>query len=254
MAGVTLCERHGISSAPSALHVKWGAVRGDLVTLGASAQQMDELEQSLCAILSLLEVRDPDSTTIAATAFDVDPMVAHRAFCVRELRVGGEIIESSCEEGEVQLNAGSLARTLYHSVFDRVVAIVNTAFRLEALEDVRSISILDIFGFEMFEQNGFEQLCINYANEHMQYLFLNGVVMMRHREYEQEGITGFHETGFINESILQAFDCVPGIISLVDEECRLPSGSVENLTHKVCSLSTSCTMAPRIRASMRPSS
>ena len=108
MAGVTLCERHGISSAPSALHVKWGAVRGDLVTLGASAQQMDELEQSLCAILSLLRCAIPIRPRLRPRPLALTRWCASSLLCAGATG-GWRDHRELVREGEVQLNAGRRA-------------------------------------------------------------------------------------------------------------------------------------------------
>ena len=85
------------------------------------------------------------------------------------------------------------------------------------------ISVLDIYGFEVFGVNGFEQFCINYCNEKLQQLFIQVVLEQEQAEYQAEGIEWVHIPFFDNTFICTMIDGQPdGIFAIIDEECLRP--------------------------------
>lgn len=103
----------------------------------------------------------------------------------------------------------------------------------ESLSD-NFIGILDIFGFEYFEENSFEQLCINYANEHIQQIFNQHIFKMEQKEYAKEQIKWTYVEFKDNQAVLDVIEGKPGgILSLLDEECMLPKGSDEGFVSKL---------------------
>ncbi len=96
------------------------------------------------------------------------------------------------------------------------------------------IGVLDIFGFESFKVNSFEQLCVNYTNEKLQQLFNQYVFQTEQALYKKEGIE-FHLVDFPdNASIISLITAKPfSIFALIDEECKFPNGSVESYCNKL---------------------
>eukprot|EP00003_Mantamonas_plastica_P003813 TRINITY_DN1299_c0_g1_i7.p2 TRINITY_DN1299_c0_g1~~TRINITY_DN1299_c0_g1_i7.p2 ORF type:complete len:255 (+),score=114.09 TRINITY_DN1299_c0_g1_i7:1365-2129(+) len=95
------------------------------------------------------------------------------------------------------------------------------------------IGILDIFGFESFEVNSFEQLCINYANEKLQQLFNNHIFKQEQAAYKEEGVV-WEDVDFVdNEETLALIESKMGILSLLDEESRFPKATDETLISKL---------------------
>lgn len=102
--------------------------------------------------------------------------------------------------------------------------------------------MLDIFGFEYFEENSFEQLCINYANEKIQQLFNSHIFKMEQKEYAKEQIKWVYVEFKDNQAVLDLIEDKPdGVLSILDEECMIPKGTdegfVQKLRTRVCVLS-----------------
>ena len=97
-----------------------------------------------------------------------------------------------------------------------------------------SIACLDIFGFEVFEKNCFEQLCINYANETLQQQFNEFVFELEQKEYEAEGVDWKTISYPDNKKCLEMIETKPiGLLSLIDEQCLYPNGSDASLATKL---------------------
>ncbi|KAG5451461.1 Myosin-VIIa [Clonorchis sinensis] len=97
-----------------------------------------------------------------------------------------------------------------------------------------SIGILDIFGFEKFNKNSFEQLCINFANENLQQFFVRHIFKLEQEEYIAEGIEWTHIDFVDNQSTLNLIGAKPmNLLALIDEECQFPQGSDRSLLHKM---------------------
>ncbi|CAN0283439.1 unnamed protein product, partial [Discosporangium mesarthrocarpum] len=116
----------------------------------------------------------------------------------------------------------ALAKALYGRLFDWLVGNINLNISCEKKNVKSSISILDIFGFECFEHNSFEQLCINYTNETLQQQFNQFVFKMEQKEYTKEGI-GWSFVEFPDNQ-----DCLDliegkgnGLLTMLDDECRM---------------------------------
>ena len=96
------------------------------------------------------------------------------------------------------------------------------------------MGILDIFGFENFAQNSFEQLCINITNEQLQYFFNHSVFTWEQKEYVEEGLAWVPLTFTDNRPILDLFLSKPvGLLALLDEESRFPKSTDHSLAEKL---------------------
>jgi myosin VIIa len=102
------------------------------------------------------------------------------------------------------------------------------------LSTIHSLGILDIFGFENFQQNSFEQLCINYANENLQQFFVHHIFKLEQEEYNNENINWKHIAFEDNQRILDLIAMKSmNIIALIDEESRFPKGTDRSLCDKL---------------------
>ncbi|GER53908.1 myosin-like protein [Striga asiatica] len=120
----------------------------------------------------------------------------------------------------------SLAKFIYASLFDWLVEHVNYSLAIGKQHTGRSISILDIYGFESFKKNSFEQFCINYANERLQQHFNRHLFKLQQEEYELDGIDWTKIEFEDNQDCLDLFEKKPlGLISLLDEESHFPKAT-----------------------------
>ncbi|KAG8190757.1 hypothetical protein JTE90_024884 [Oedothorax gibbosus] len=112
------------------------------------------------------------------------------------------------------------AKGLYARLFDHLVKVVNSAMKTEITE--LTVGILDIYGFEIFHRNGFEQFCINYVNEKLQQIFIELTLKAEQEEYVQEGISWNSIEYFNNKIVCDLIEnktSPPGIMSIVDDVC-----------------------------------
>ena len=140
-----------------------------------------------------------------------------------------------CEEAR-----DSLAQSLYVNAFECFVATVNACVRKGADagtapgEDQRFVGLLDIFGFENFQVNSFEQLCINFTNERLQGQFMDALVKLRVLEYEREGVPVAEIDFPDNEAQLALIDGKSlGIFAALDDECSVPKGADAGFVEKM---------------------
>ncbi|CAL1546779.1 unnamed protein product [Lymnaea stagnalis] len=131
----------------------------------------------------------------------------------------------------------AMAKCVYGALFDWIVLKVNQALlakKHDSEHEGDSIGVLDIFGFEDFGNNSFEQFCINYANEHLQYYFNQHIFKFEQEEYQREGIQWKNIEFIDNTGSLELFSKRPsGLFYLLDEECSFPAATNETLLNKI---------------------
>ncbi|CAB3980876.1 unconventional myosin-IXa-like [Paramuricea clavata] len=152
----------------------------------------------------------------------------------RKKKTRTEQIVMSYKLEEAEDTRDALAKALYGALFDWIVLQVNhtLAMRYAEKKEIKgnSIGVLDIFGFEVFQQNSFEQFCINYANEKLQFYFNHHIFRMEQDEYKAEGISWSNVNYVDNSSCLDLIHAKPtGLFQLLDEESGL-SGNVASDT------------------------
>lgn len=114
----------------------------------------------------------------------------------------------------------ALAKHIYAKLFDFIVHIVNKGL-LSGRKQNCFIGVLDIYGFETFEKNSFEQFCINYANEKLQQQFNQHVFKLEQDEYLKEGIVWTMIDFYDNQPCIDLIETKLGVLDLLDEECRV---------------------------------
>lgn len=126
------------------------------------------------------------------------------------------------------------AKALYARIFDRLVSIINNAMQTTAGE--LNIGILDIYGFEIFQRNGFEQFCINYVNEKLQQIFIELTLKAEQEEYVQEGIQWKAIDYFNNKVVCDLIESKvpPGVFSVLDDICATMHATSEGVDAHLC--------------------
>eukprot|EP01060_Flectonema_neradi_P019617 TRINITY_DN2684_c4_g2_i1.p1 TRINITY_DN2684_c4_g2~~TRINITY_DN2684_c4_g2_i1.p1 ORF type:complete len:1181 (+),score=280.64 TRINITY_DN2684_c4_g2_i1:501-3545(+) len=164
-------------------------------------------------------VKNKDTLEDAADLLEVDPDTLERALTWKTLDMAGEMVDVQLDFQQTKEVRDALAKSIYEKVFDWVVAEVNKAFATK--DTTLMIGILDIYGFEIFEKNGFEQFCINYVNEKLQQIFIELTLKVEQEEYVKEQIKWETIKYFNNKIVCDLVEETkpPGLFSLLDDVC-----------------------------------
>ena len=152
------------------------------------------------------------------------------ALTVRTVQSRGENFKKSLSKSQAINARDAIAKTVYKRVFDWLVAAINDNISSRSNIVAATIGILDIFGFECFDHNSFEQLCINYANEALQKQFNSYVFEQELIEYSKEGIK-FNVSFNNNQESLDLIGI--HIFKILDDQCKLPNSSDERFASQL---------------------
>ncbi|XP_048201605.1 unconventional myosin-VIIb [Perognathus longimembris pacificus] len=155
--------------------------------------------------------------------------------------IRGEYVTRPLNIAQAADRRDAFVKGIYGRLFLWITQKINAAIFPPPSQDPRSvrraIGLLDIFGFENFQNNSFEQLCINFANEHLQQFFVQHVFTMEQEEYHSENITWDYIHYTDNRPTLELLALKPmSIISLLDEESRFPQGTDMTMLQKLTSV------------------
>ncbi|KAI4833103.1 hypothetical protein KUCAC02_016021 [Chaenocephalus aceratus] len=160
-----------------------------------------------------------------------------RAILSPRIKVGRDYVQKAQTQEQAEFAIEALAKASYERMFRWLVMRINKALDKTKRQGASFIGILDIAGFEIFELNSFEQMCINFTNEKLQQLFNHTMFILEQEEYQREGI----EWSFIDFG-LDLQPCIdliekpagpPGILALLDEECWFPKATDKSFVEKV---------------------
>ncbi|KAM6086767.1 unconventional myosin-Ig isoform 2-T2 [Chlamydotis macqueenii] len=222
------------------------AVEEAMGAIGFSPEELGSVRRILAAVLHLGNVRFAaegeaaaveDAAQLAALAelTATAPDDLRRALLARTVAAGGgELIEKGHSPKEAAYARDACAKAVYERLFCWIVGRVNAGIaargydaRLHGKSTV--IGVLDIYGFEIFDTNSFEQFCINYCNEKLQQLFIELVLRQEQAEYLREGIAWQSIEYFSNEPIVALVEQPHrGVLALLDEAC-LAAGTPTDL-------------------------
>ncbi|XP_060520743.1 unconventional myosin-Va isoform X2 [Cylas formicarius] len=135
---------------------------------------------------------------------------------------------------EAAFSRDALAKHIYAELFNWIVLMINKELESNAPR-YKFIGVLDIYGFETFETNSFEQFCINYANEKLQQQFNQHVFKLEQAEYIREGIEWKMIDFYDNQPCIDLIEAKLGVLDLLDEECKMPRGTDASWTEKLYS-------------------
>lgn len=145
-----------------------------------------------------------------------------------------ESVEMKLTVKQAEAAKDAVAKFLYSKVFDFLVKQLNDLLApAESNQISKFIAVLDIYGFEKFDTNSFEQFCINYANEKLQHEFNQQVFKLEQELYEREQIAWSFINFSDNQPCIDLIEIRGGILDLLDEECRFPNGGDESFLDKI---------------------
>uniref|UniRef100_H2SH47 Myosin, heavy chain 9a, non-muscle n=1 Tax=Takifugu rubripes TaxID=31033 RepID=H2SH47_TAKRU len=160
-----------------------------------------------------------------------------RAILSPRIKVGRDYVQKAQTQEQAEFAVEALAKASYERMFRWLVFRINKALDKTKRQGASFIGILDIAGFEIFELNSFEQLCINYTNEKLQQLFNHTMFILEQEEYQREGIEwSFIDFGLDLQPCIELIDKPagpPGILALLDEECWFPKATDKSFVEKV---------------------
>ncbi|XP_028318179.1 unconventional myosin-Vb isoform X5 [Gouania willdenowi] len=152
--------------------------------------------------------------------------------CHRKLVTASETYVKNMSAKQALNARDALAKHIYARMFEWIVEHVNKALHTSAKQH-SFIGVLDIYGFETFEINSFEQFCINYANEKLQQQFNSHVFKLEQEEYMKEQIPWTLIDFYDNQPCIDLIEARLGVLDLLDEECKMPKGTDQNWTQKL---------------------
>ena len=223
------------------------ATRQSLTTIGVSNEKQAGIFGLLGALLHLGNVKitatrtdsvlPPSESSLvrACQMLGVDANEFAKWTVKKQLITRGEKIMSNLTQQQALVVRDSVAKFIYSSLFDWLVENINASLSTEEVNGRANsfIGVLDIYGFEHFAKNSFEQFCINYANEKLQQEFNQHVFKLEQEEYLREQIDWTFIDFSDNQPCIDLIEAKLGILSLLDEESRLPMGSDEQFVTKL---------------------
>ncbi|XP_030730939.1 unconventional myosin-IXa isoform X6 [Globicephala melas] len=184
-----------------------------------------------------IDICNPEVLPVVSELLEVKEEMLFEALVTRKTVTVGEKLILPYKLAEAVTVRNSMAKSLYSALFDWIVFRINHALMnskdLEQNTKTLSIGVLDIFGFEDYENNSFEQFCINFANERLQHYFNQHIFKLEQEEYRAEGIS-WHNIDYIdNTCCINLISKKPtGLLHLLDEESNFPQATNQTLLDK----------------------
>ncbi|XP_063157641.1 myosin-6 isoform X2 [Candoia aspera] len=174
------------------------------------------------------EQAEPDGTEDAdksAYLMGLNSADLVKGLCHPRVKVGNEYVTKGQNVQQVYYSIGALAKSVYEKMFSWMVVRINNTLETKQPRQY-FIGVLDIAGFEIFDFNSFEQLCINFTNEKLQQFFNHHMFVLEQEEYKKEGIEWvFIDFGMDLQACIDLIEKPLGIMSILEEECMFPKAT-----------------------------
>ncbi|XP_032816931.1 myosin heavy chain, skeletal muscle, adult-like [Petromyzon marinus] len=156
-----------------------------------------------------------------------------KGLCYPRVKVGNEYVTKGQTVQQVHNSVGALARSVFEKMFLWMVIRINETLATK-LARQHFIGVLDIAGFEIFDFNTFEQLCINFTNEKLQQFFNHHMFVLEQEEYKKEGIDWvFIDFGMDLQACIDLIEKPMGIMSILEEQCMFPKANDQTFKEKL---------------------
>ena len=235
--------------------------------IGMSQQEQDQVFRMLAAILWIgniafredeqgnAAVHDQSVVDFVAYLLEVESAHVNKVMTSRIIETSrggrrGSVYDSPMNIAQATSVRDALSKAIYNNMFDWIVQRVNTALQARGTP-AHSIGILDIYGFEIFERNSFEQLCINYVNEKLQQIFIQLTLKAEQEEYQREQIQWTPIKYFDNKVVCELIEekRPPGVFSALNDACATahadPTAADQTFVQRLNALSGNPNFAPR---------
>ncbi|XP_073043958.1 myosin-17-like [Primulina eburnea] len=225
------------------------ATRRAMDIVGISEEEQEAIFRVVAAVLHLGNIefakgKEIDSSVIkdeksrfhlntTAELLKCNPKRLEDAMIKRVMVTPEEVITRTLDPEAALGSRDALAKTIYSRLFDWIVEKINVSIGQDP-NSKAIIGVLDIYGFESFKYNSFEQFCINFTNEKLQQHFNQHVFKMEQEDYEKEEIDWSYIEFVDNQDVLDLIEKKPGgIIALLDEACMFPKSTHETFAQKL---------------------
>ncbi|XP_029456110.1 myosin-1B isoform X2 [Rhinatrema bivittatum] len=182
------------------------------------------------------EQAEPDGTEVADKAaylMGLNSADLLKALCFPRVKVGNEFVTKGQTVQQVYNSVGALGKSVYEKMFLWMVTRINQQLDTKQARQY-FIGVLDIAGFEIFDYNSFEQLCINFTNEKLQQFFNHHMFVLEQEEYKKEGIEWtFIDFGMDLAACIELIEKPMGIFSILEEECMFPKATDMSFKNKL---------------------
>ncbi|NP_001407292.1 unconventional myosin-Ib isoform 5 [Mus musculus] len=176
------------------------------------------------------KIKDKNELKEICELTSIDQVVLERAFSFRTVEAKQEKVSTTLNVAQAYYARDALAKNLYSRLFSWLVNRINESIKAQTKVRKKVMGVLDIYGFEIFEDNSFEQFIINYCNEKLQQIFIELTLKEEQEEYIREDIEWTHIDYFNNAIICDLIENnTNGILAMLDEECLRP-GTVTDET------------------------
>jgi len=226
--------------------------RNAMTIMGISNEEQQSIFRILAAILHLgnmqfspaygegSEIKDKNTLNTVANLLNVDASQLEKALIEPRILAGRDLVATHLNPEKAGSSRDALTKALYGRLFNWIVKKINLVLAQE--RKAYFIGVLDISGFEIFQTNSFEQLCINYTNERLQQFFNNHMFKLEQDEYMAEKINWkFIDFGMDSQATIDLIDGTPqgnppkapGILALLDEQSVFPNATDKTFVEKL---------------------
>merc|ERR1719209_1717146 len=182
------------------------------------------------------EQAEPDGTEVAdkiAYLLGLNSADMLKGLCYPRVKVGNEYVTKGQTVPQVMNSVGALSKSIYERMFLWMVIRINQMLDTKQARNF-FIGVLDIAGFEIFDYNSMEQLCINFTNEKLQQFFNHTMFVLEQEEYKKEGIIWeFIDFGMDLAACIELIEKPMGVFAILEEECMFPKASDTTFKNKL---------------------
>ncbi len=180
------------------------------------------------------EIKNEDNSIKIAELAGIDTEWMIEYFCKPKLKVGTEWVTKGQTCSQASNSVAGIGRKIYELVFRFIVDKCNDTLVDPTMKKVMYIGCLDIAGFEIFDYNGFEQICINFCNEKLQQFFNNHMFVLEQEEYVREGIDWTNvDFGMDLQKCIDMFEKPMGLLAILEEESLFPKATDQTFANKL---------------------
>jgi len=176
---------------------------------------------------------DPERGDIVGKLLGVDGVDLYKNLTKPKIKVGNEFVTQGRNVEQVSYSVGAISKGLFDRLFKWLVKKCNETLAT-GQKRAHFIGVLDIAGFEIFDYNGFEQICINFCNEKLQQFFNHHMFVLEQEEYKKEGIDWvFVDFGMDLQACIELFEKPMGLLSILEEESMFPKATDKSFAEKL---------------------